>query len=78
MPNLTITTDEDVLRWARIRAAEQNTSVARLVGELLRQHMTSESQYEAARRRFMDRKPRRLSRGPYPSREELHERARLR
>ena len=78
MPNLTITTDEEVLRWARIRAAEQNTSVARLVGELLRNHMQSEAQYELARRRFMSRKPRRLSRGPYPSRKELHDRAGLR
>ena len=78
MPNLTITTEEEVLRWARIRAAEQNTSVARLVGELLRKHMQSESQYEMARRRFMGRKPRRLSRQPYPSREELHDRTGLR
>ena len=49
-----------------------------IVGELLRQHMDMESRYEAARRRFMGRKPRRLSRGRYPSREELHERSRLR
>ena len=78
MPNLTVTAEEEVLRWARIRAAEQNTSVARLVGDLLRQHMLSEAQYAAARRRFMGRKPRRLSRGPYPSREALHDRAGLR
>ena len=78
MPNLTITTDEEVLRWARIRAAEENTSVARLVGDLLRRHMQSESHYEMARRRFMGRKPRRLSRGRYPSRDELHDRAGLR
>ena len=78
MPNLTVTADEDVLRWARIRAAERNTSVARLVGELLRQHMETESRYEAARRRFMARKPRRLSRGRYPSREELHDRSGIR
>ena len=78
MPNLTVTADEEVLRWARIRAAERNTSVARLVGELLRQHMDVESRYESARRRFMGRKPRRLSRRSYPSRDELHDRARLR
>jgi len=78
VPNLTITTDEEVLRWARIRAAEENTSVARLVGGLLRKHMQSESHYEVARRRFMSSKPRRLSRGPYPSREELHDRTGLR
>jgi len=78
MPNLTITADEEVLRWARIRAAEENTSVARLVGELLRQHMRSDSEYELSRRRFMSRKPRRLSRGAYPSRDALHDRSGLR
>ena len=76
MPNLTITADEEILRWAQIQAAEKNTSVARLVGDLLRQHM--ESRYEAARRRFMGRKPKRLNRGAYPSRDELHDRAGLR
>jgi hypothetical protein len=78
MPNLTVTADEEVLRWARIRAAEKNTSVARLVGELLRQQMESDSRYEEARRRFMGRKPRQLSRGRYPSRDALHDRNRLR
>lgn len=28
MPNLTITVDEEVLRWVRVKAAEENTSVA--------------------------------------------------
>ena len=78
MPNLTITADEDVLRWARVRAAEQNTSVSSLVGELLRQHMQSERGYESARRRFMKVRPRVLSQEPYPSRDEVHERAHLR
>jgi len=78
MPNLTITAEEEVLRWARVRAAESNTSVARLVGDLLRQHMETESRYESARRRFMGRKPRRLSQRPYPARDDLHERTRLR
>ena len=34
MPNMTITADEEVLRWARVKAAESNTSVAQLVGDL--------------------------------------------
>ena len=50
MPNLTITADEEVLRWARIRAAEENTSVARLVGDLLKEHMREERGYENAKR----------------------------
>ena len=36
MPNMTITADEEVLRWARVKAAESNTSVAQLVGDLLK------------------------------------------
>ena len=78
MPNLTITAEEEVLRWARVKAAEENTSVARLVGELLRQRMKAERGYEAAKRRFLGVKRRVLSKGPYPSREDLHDRAGLR
>lgn len=78
MPNLTITADEEVLRWARVKAAEENTSVARLVGDLLRERMRAEHGYQAAKRRFLGAKKRILSRGPYPSRDELHDRARLR
>ena len=32
MPNMTITADEEVLRRARVKAAEGNTSVAQSVG----------------------------------------------
>lgn len=78
MPNLTITAEEEVLRWARIRAAEGNTSVARLVGALLREHMNEERGYENAKRRFLGTRARVLSKGAYPSRDELHERSRLR
>lgn len=75
---MTITADEEVLRWARIKAAEGNTSVAQLVGALLKERMKVERGYESARRRFMAVKPRVLSSGPYPSRDELHDRSGLR
>ena len=78
MPNLTITAEEEVLRWARIRAAEGNTSVARLVGDLLRERMKEERGYESAKRRFLGTKARVLSKGPYPPRDDLHDRPRLR
>jgi hypothetical protein len=78
MPNLTITAEEEVLRWARVRAAEENTSVARLVGDILKRQMQAERSYQVARRRFLSVKARPLSQGPYPSRDELHDRARLR
>ncbi len=78
MPNMTITADEEVLRWARVKAAEGNTSVAQLVGDLLKERMRVERGYESARRRFMAVKPRVLSGGPYPARDELHDRSALR
>ena len=78
MPNLTITAEEEVLRWARVKAAEENTSVARLVGGLLRERMKADLGYEAAKRRFLGVKPRVLSGGRYPSRDELHDRSGLR
>jgi hypothetical protein len=39
MKNVTITLDEEVARWARICVAKQDTSLSRLVGELLREKM---------------------------------------
>ena len=78
MPNMTITADEEVLRWARVKAARENTSVARLIGDLLKERMRAERGYQAAKRRFLGAKPRILSSGPYPSRDELHDRPGLR
>jgi hypothetical protein len=78
MPNMTITTDEEVLRWARVKAAENNTSVAHLVGELLKERMQADRGYETAKRRFLAVKPRVLSRESYPRRDELHDRSALR
>lgn len=57
MPNLTITTDDETLRWARIEAAKQNTSVSRLVGELLAKLRKQDDDYERAMQDFFSRKP---------------------
>ena len=76
MKNVTITMDEEVARWARIKAAEQETSVSRLVGDMLREKMMNERSYHLSMRRYLSRKPRRLSEpgASYPTREEIHER----
>ena len=37
--NVTVTLEEDVAQWARIEAAKQDTSVSRLLGELLKERM---------------------------------------
>jgi len=76
MKNVTITLDEKVARWVRIRAAEQNTSISRLVGELLRQKMLDDEKYLAAMEQYLSQPPRKLKKAgaKYPSREELHAR----
>jgi len=74
MKNVTITLDEEVARWARIRAAEHNTSVSRLVGEMLREKMLEEKTYQMAMEQFLSQPPRMLKQPgtKYPNRGELY------
>lgn len=71
MPNLTITTDEETLRWARMEAARRNTSVSRLVGELLAEKMRHDDAYERAMREALkfERLP---FEGTYMTRDEIY------
>lgn len=76
MKNVTITLDEEVARWTRVHAAERDTSVSRLVGELLREKMRSEENYKIAMQQYLGQ-PARALKAPgtaYPVREALHER----
>ena len=74
MKNVTITLEEEVARWARIRAAERDTSLSRLVGEMLREKMIEEENYKSAMEQFLSRSPRKLKKPgkEYPGREEIH------
>jgi hypothetical protein len=75
MKNVTITVDEEVARWARIEAARRDTSVSRMVGEMLAEMMRAETGYESARDTFFAIVPTALS-GPdddYPDREALYD-----
>lgn len=47
--NITISLDEKVARWARLKAAENDTSVSRLLADQLEQQMVRDSEYERAR-----------------------------
>ncbi len=79
MKNITITLEEKVARWARLRAAELNTSVSRLVGKMLGDAMRQERSYENARRAYLAGKASPLTSGKrYPRRTELHDRTSLR
>jgi hypothetical protein len=76
--NITITLEETVARWARIEAARNDTSVSRFLANLLKERMTEQDNYKAAKLRALARKPFLKSDGRYLSREEVHDRARLR
>lgn len=76
--NITVTLEEDVARWARMEAAKQDTSVSRLLGEILMERMSKQDEYDRAMRRALARKPYLSSDGKYLSREEVHDRHRLR
>ncbi len=78
--NVTVTLDEKTARWARIEAAERDTSVSRLIGEMLKERMDRSEEYDVARARYFSQDPG-IHRRPgqrFPTREELHERERLR
>jgi hypothetical protein len=76
--NVTVTLEEDVARWARIEAAQKETSVSRYLGELLRERMLEKGAYEKAMRHALGRKPFLKTDGRYLSREEAHDHASLR
>ena len=79
MRNVTISLDEEVARWVRVQAAENDTSVSRYVGDMLHGQMENDKEYTRAMDTFLSREPKALkTSGAYPSRDELHERALLR
>jgi hypothetical protein len=57
LKNVTITITEDVAKWARKQAAEENTSVSRLVGRMLEEKMRQTDEYWAAYERLKRIKP---------------------
>jgi hypothetical protein len=77
MKNITITLDKQAAAWARVRAAEQNMSLSRYVGEMIHKQMRHSLEYETAMRAALAAKPVKLE-GPYLKRDELYERSRIR
>ncbi len=73
-----MTLEDEVARWARVEAARNDTSVSRLLGELLKERMVEADGYQRAMRRALARKAFLKSDGRYLSREESHDRGRLR
>jgi hypothetical protein len=78
MKNVTITMEENVAEWARMEAARRNTSVSRLVGELVAEKMRHDDAYERAMREALEFKSWGVSSGPYLTDEEMYDRSRPR
>ncbi len=75
MKNVTIKLEDDVALWSRVWAAEHNTSVSKILGDLLKQMKKEKMGYAVAMQQFFDIDPQPLKKsGKYPSRDELHER----
>ena len=45
---MTVTVSEEVARWARMKAAAENTSVSKLVGRMLEEEMRRNDSYRRA------------------------------
>jgi len=52
LKNITITVSEEAAQWARKKAAEENTSVSKLVGRMLEDQMRVSDEYWRAYRRW--------------------------
>ena len=73
MKNVTVTMEDSVADWARMEAARRNTSVSRLIGEMLAEKMRRDDAYERAMQEWLQRDLSFTSDGtPYPRREELY------
>ena len=70
--------DDNVARWVRLEAARRDQSVSRFLAELAKSQMSFEQRYRKSMRSALARKPFLKTTGRYLSREELHDRPRLR
>ena len=80
MENVTIALPEDLARWLLVKAAEDDRSVSRWIAELLEGRRRQEDEYDAAMKRYLAMKPRKIEwpGGRRPTREELYDRPGLR
>ena len=71
MKNVTITVDDAALEWVRIEAAKRNTSVSRLVGQMIAEKMRSNDAYAVAMREALKFEPIAFE-GPYLTRDQVY------
>jgi hypothetical protein len=78
MKNVTVTMEDSVADWARMEAARRNTSVSRLVGELLAEKMRHDDAYERAMREALEFRSWGPASGAFLSDDEMYDRSRPR
>ena len=78
MKNVTVTMEDTVADWARMEAARRNTSVSRLVGEMLADKMRHDDAYERAMREALEWRSWGKSDGSYLTRDEMYDRSQRR
>ncbi len=80
MKNVTITLEEQTAARAHRQAAQLGMNQSRYVGEVLEKSLRESCDYERSMRRFFALKSRVINKSgaPYPKREELYDRGRLR
>ncbi len=73
--NITLRLDADLIREAKVLAAQRGTSVSRMLAEQLEELVRREKDYDAAKRRALARLETGFDLGwePADSRDELHE-----
>ena len=75
MKNITIKIEDDIAHWSKIWVAEHNTSVSRILGDLLKQMKKQKTGYSKAMQQFLDVEAQPLkTSNHYPLRDDLHER----
>ncbi len=75
MKNVTIKLENDVAHWARVWAAEHNTSMSQVLGDLLKRMKKEKTGYAQAMHQYLsvEAQPLKESSG-YPRRDDLYER----
>jgi predicted S18 family serine protease len=75
LKNVTIKLENDVAHWSKVWAAEHNTSVSKILGDLLKQLKREKMGYAKSMHQFMSTEASPLKNsGQYPSRQDLYER----
>jgi len=75
MRNVTVSLTDELVRWARVWAAEHDTSISAMLSQILKDMMEKEVRYQSSMNDFLSMEARELSGGSaYPSRESLYDR----